>query len=246
MNPLSRRLSHFIDLDAGDQAALDHLCENVRRIPRHSDVISEGDRPDHTHLVLEGWAARYKIVPSGARQITAFLIPGDFCDRHVGLLGEMDHSIGAITPLKVADLSHARIEAMMHSHPRLGRAFWWSTLVDEAVLRSWIVSLGRRSARERIAHLMCELHLRMSNVGLVKHGEFRMPLTQEQLGDAMGLTSVHVNRMLRSLRSDGLITWASGDLVIQDIDRLRHVAGFDPNYLHLRARAGSETRSLAS
>ena len=246
MNSLARRLSQFVDLDAGDRAALDQICENVRRVPRHADVISEGDTPDHTHLVLEGWAARYKIVPSGARQITAFLIPGDFCDRHVGVLAEMDHSIGAITPLKVADMPHDRIEAIGRAHPRLARAFWWSTLVDEAILRSWIVSLGRRSARERIAHLMCELHLRMANVGLVNQGQFRMPLTQEQLGDAMGLTSVHVNRMLRSLRSEGLITWISGDLVIQDIDRLRHVAGFDPNYLHLRPKDEELRLTLAS
>ena len=219
-------------LPAEDQEALRDLCANVRTIPARGDIIGEGERPDHVHIVLDGWAARYKILHDGSRQITAFLIPGDFCDLHVTILAHMDHGILALTRCRVAYVPHKLMEELPLDRPRLGRALWRATLVDEAVLRSWIVNLGRRDALERISHLFCELHARLNLVGLVHDQRFYLPLTQDVIADATGLTSVHVNRVLGKLRKDGLITLSSGQLTILDVERLKELAGFDPNYLH--------------
>jgi CRP-like cAMP-binding protein len=187
------------------------------------------------HLILEGWAARYKILPDGRRQFTAFLIPGDFCDLHVTILKQMDHGILALTSVTVASIPHGEMNELTESRPELTRALWWATLVDEGVLRAWLVNLGRREAYERVAHLMCEMHARMKNVGLVHGGAFELPLTQEQLADALGLTAVHVNRMLKRLRDEGLIRTGSKTLTILDADALGKASGFDPSYLHAQA-----------
>lgn len=237
-NPLIARLETFAPLSEDDRQALRDACGNTRQVPPNRDIISEGESPDHVHLVLDGWAARYKVVPDGARQITAYLIPGDFCDLHVTILKEMDHGITALTPATVAYIPHGEMEALIEERPALARALWWSTLVDEAVLRAWIVNLGRRDAYESIAHLMCEMHVRMQHVGLVQDGRFDLPVTQEELADSLGLTPVHVNRILQRLRSEGLITLKERMLTILDIEGLRKVAGFDPNYLHTREGSG--------
>jgi CRP-like cAMP-binding protein len=171
------------------------------------------------------------VVADGSRQIVAFLIPGDFCDLHVTLLREMDHGIVALTPVKIAVVSQQIMIDLPIDRPTVGRALWRATLVDEAVLRSWVVNIGRREAFERIAHLFCELHARLTLVGLVNGGHFALPLTQEVLADATGLTPVHVNRMLQKLRTDGLITLKSGELTILDLPALQQIAGFDPYYL---------------
>ena len=177
-----------------------------------------------------------KVIPDGSRQITAFLLPGDLCDRHVTILGEMDHGICTITPCKVAYLSNGQLEAIARRRPDVARALWWSTLVDEAILRAWIVSIGRRCAYGAVSHLLCELHARMKNVGLVGDHHFRLPLTQDEIADAVGLTAVHVNRVLQRLRSEGLLTLRHGILEIPDVPRLRAAAGFDPAYLHYENR----------
>jgi CRP-like cAMP-binding protein len=238
-NPLIAKLANVIELSPEDRATLNHLCGTIRHVTDNRDIIREGDRPNHVHLVLKGWAARYKVLPDGRRQITAFLVPGDFCDMHITILQEMDHSISALTPVTVADVPHDAIEELARSRPDLTKALWWTTLVDEAVLRSWIVNLGRRNAFERIAHLICEMHLRLTHVGLVKDDRFGLPLTQEELGDATGLTPVHINRVLGRLRAENLFEWQRGTITILDMEGLRRVAGFDPNYLHSKPLAAS-------
>jgi CRP-like cAMP-binding protein len=175
------------------------------------------------------------LLPDGSRQITAFLIPGDFCDLHVTILGAMDHSIGTITRSRVAFISRGRMEALME-RPAIARAFWWATLVDEAVLRSWIVNVGRRGAYEAIGHLMCELYVRLRSVGLTSDHCYELPLTQEEIGDALGLTPVHVNRVLQRMRGEGLISLDRGALTIHDYRRLEKASGFNPNYLHIEQR----------
>jgi CRP-like cAMP-binding protein len=237
-NRLVMKLRGPSDLSAEDEDAILALCSKVREVGARRDIISEGDNPENVHVMMEGWAARYKVVDDGARQITAFLLPGDFCDLHVAILGEMDHGIVALTPAKVAYVPHQAMEELQRERPELVRALWWATLVDEAVLRSWIVNIGRRDAQQRIAHLFCELHARLKLVGLVTAGQFDLPLTQEILADALGLTPVHVNRTLQRLRSDDLIVLKSGELTILDIEGLRKLAGFDPNYLHRGKLAG--------
>lgn len=218
-------------LSEGDEDAVRGLCATVRTIEAKADIIREGEAPGQVHVMLEGWAARYKVVADGSRQIVAFLIPGDFCDLHVTILREMDHGIVALTPVKIALVSQQLMIDLPIDHPTIGRALWRATLIDEAVLRSWVVNIGRREAFERIAHLFCELHARLTLVGLVNGTHFALPLTQEVLADATGLTPVHVNRMLQKLRTDGLITLKSGELTILDLTALQQIAGFDPYYL---------------
>jgi CRP-like cAMP-binding protein len=231
-NPLVRKLESVGGIAPSDREALEDLSGDVREVDARRDIISEGDRPDHVRLILSGWAARYKILPNGRRQITAFLIPGDFCDLHITILEQMDHSIVALTPTKVACIPARVIQNLPHDRPTLTRALWWSSLVDEAVLREWLVSAGRRSAYEALAHLMCELHARLRRVGLVEDNRFDMPVTQEELADALGLTPVHVNRMLQRLRREGLVQLLERKMTILDSARLCKAAGFDPSYLH--------------
>jgi CRP-like cAMP-binding protein len=238
-NPLIAKLETLVPLSEVDRNTLRRLCGSVREIPARSDIISEGDRPEYVHVMLSGWAARYKILPNGSRQITAFLIPGDFCDLHVTILKEMDHGILALTPATVAYIPHQVMQDLPRHRPELARALWWATLVDEAVLREWIVNIGRRDAYQGVAHLLCELHARMRNVGLVDEGRFSLPVTQEELADALGLTPVHVNRVLQRLRAGGLITLQDRVLTLEDPAALRKAAGFDPGYLHARQRGGA-------
>jgi CRP-like cAMP-binding protein len=235
-NPLARKLSSFIDLAPEDVARLDALSRSVRRYGAGKNLIKEGDRPEVVFLLVDGWAFRYKVLPDGSRQILAYLIPGDLCDIHIFILKEMDHSIGLLSNAQVAAIPKQAMLDLIHEHPRIGEALFWSTLVDEGVLREWLVNLGQRDAFQRIAHLFCEMWLRMCQVELTEGGEFSLPLTQEQLGDTMGLTSVHVNRVLQRMRAEGLISLSSKNLVIHDIDRLKQIAQFDPNYLHLERR----------
>lgn len=212
--------------------AIDDMCADTQEVKDRTDIIRDGDRPEHVHLILEGWAFRYKLLEDGKRQITAFLIPGDFCDLHVAILGEMDHNIGTLTKTRVAYIPHQAISALLN-RPQVARAFWWATLVDEAVLRAWLVNIGQRDAFRGISHLICEMHLRMEQVGLTDGNSFELPLTQDELGDAMGLTNVHVNRVLRRLNKEGLIASTRGQMSINDVHRLREISDFDDRYLHL-------------
>lgn len=236
-NPLIVKLERFASLSRDDREAVLCASRNTRSVAPHRDILSDGDRPSHVHLIIDGWAARYKIVPDGGRQFTAYLIPGDFCDLHVAILKKMDHGIVALTGVTVAEIAHEEIRSLTDNRPGLTRALWWATLVDEAVLRAWLVNLGRRNAYERIGHLLCEMHVRMKNVGLVRDGAYELPITQEQLADTLGLTPVHVNRMLQRLRSEGLIALGGRMLRILDAAALRKASGFDPGYLHAQADA---------
>lgn len=234
--PLFAKLATVAELRQSDVDALVALCDDERIVPARQDILSEGERPDHVHVILEGWAARYKTLRDGSRQIVAFLIPGDFCDLHVAILGHMDHGILALTPCRVAFIPSAELDALTSHHNGLTKALWWATLVDEGVLREWILNVGRRDAIERIAHLLCEIHARMKMVGLVEDGRLALPLTQEELADTTGLTSVHVNRTLQRLRNANLIEIGKGMLTVLNVDALREVAGFNGNYLHIGRR----------
>ena len=234
-SPLIAKLETRALLGEHDRGALHALYDDCRDIGARRHLIREGDRPDHVVLMIEGWAARYKLLPDGARQITAFLIPGDFCDLHVTILGEMDHGITTLTRSGVAFVPRQKMDELTE-RPSLAKAFWWATLVDSAVLRAWIVNIGRRDAFEAIGHLICELYVRMKNVGLVNGHCFEVPLTQEEIADALGLTSVHVNRVLQRLRSEDLISFSRGRLTIRDYRRLEEASGFDANYLHIQRR----------
>lgn len=232
-NPLIRKLDGFVALSDEDKRALEAICSNVREVRAGADLICEGDRPNHVNILLEGWAFRYKLLADGKRQVLAFLIPGDLCDIHIFVLKKMDHGIATLGPARVATVAAERMIEIMDRHPAIERALWWATLVDEAVLREWLVNMGQRDAYSALGHLFCELSIRMGAVGLAKDDAIALPITQSELADTMGLTPVHVNRTLQRLRSEGLITLEQRELTILDPARLAEVSGFEPNYLHL-------------
>ena len=230
-NPLLRKLSNFTALsDAESQAVVD-CCRDVREVAAHEDVISQGDRTGGVKLLLEGFACRYKTLEDGRRQIVAYFVPGDLCDLRVFILKRMDHSIGAIAPSKVATISPDNMLNLLHKYPTLTTALWWSTLVEEAITREWIVNMGQRNALERMAHLFCELLYRFRAVGLNQALSCTLPLTQVELGETLGLSSVHVNRTLQELRGAGLIILRERMLTINDLDALKGAGLFNPTYL---------------
>ena len=247
-NPFVMKLEHGAALTDDDRQVLERAVAKVEQVEADKDLIREGDRPEHVHVVLEGFTVRYKALPDGRRQIMAFLVPGDMCDLHVQILGKMDHSIGTLTPCRVAYIPQRTIDELTKRHPRINRALWWATLVDEGTLREWLVNMGRREADQQMAHLFCELLVRLQTVGLASENGFEFPVTQEELGDTLGVSAVHVNRVLQQLRQEGLITLEGKQLTIHDVERLKAFAEFDPSYLHLKegllrkpsqARAGS-------
>ena len=204
-----------------------------RVVNKGEDIIREGDRPTESILLLEGFAARYNLLRKGKRQITALHIPGDFVDLHSFLVKKMDHAVLAITPCTVGGVPHEILYKISENYPHLTRLLGVNLAVDAAIHRHWIVSLGRRSALEHAAHLLCEMFLRLRAVGLTKDDSFKLPLTQAELGDSLGLSTVHVNRVVQELRAKGLITWRGETLVIDDWERLQELAEFDPTFLSL-------------
>jgi len=233
---LYRKLSHFTDLTEQDRRAIDLLTADRFDMPARHTLVQQGERPSDVYLLLEGWGYRYKILPDGGRHILAYLVPGDLCDIHIFILKAMDHTLALLSRATVAVIPKKRMLEVMNDHPRIQRALWWATLVDEAILREWLVNIGQRDAYERVAHLFCELWARLSAVGLAAEDHFTLPLTQEELGDTVGLTAVHVNRTLQRMRAEGLIEFHRKQLTIRDPRRLMDAAGFEPNYLHLERR----------
>ena len=236
INRFVSKLNGLAELGDEEVRALQRATAHPRRFVARQDLIREGDEPGPVFVVLDGWVCRYKILPNGARQIMAFLMPGDACDLHIKLLAEMDHSIQAITPASVATVSRDQMQAMMRDHPGIARAMYTAQLIDEGVMRAWIVSMGRRSSIERVAHLICELYLRARSIGLTGEGEFALPLSQLVLADALGMTAVHINRVLKELRQAGAMAIKRGSVTIMDPVKLVQIAGFDENYLHRRLR----------
>lgn len=230
---VASKLQLFAKLSTDDRAALAAISRNFRFVDARRDVIAEGDRPCHVHLVLDGWACRYKQLPDGKRQIVSLFVPGDLCDINVCILGRMDHSIGAITRLKVALITPEDMNALTAERPQVTQALWWHELVTAGIQREWTLNLGQRSAYERLAHLLVELYLRLHSVGRAQHCRCDFPLTQNDLADATGLTSVHVNRTLQELRRDQLIELERKQLQILNLQRLMDASMFNPNYLHL-------------
>ena len=233
---LLRKLRLSGPLTGADEAAFCDALQPTRTYEDGEDLVSDGEAPGPVRAIVSGFACRYKILGDGRRQIMALMVPGDFCDMQVAVLGRMDHGIGALTRCTVAHLAPDDVERLLDL-PRLRRAFWWSSLVDEAVLRQWIVGMGQRAADRQMAHLFCELEARLAPLGLVRDGAFDFPLSQDELGDALGLSAVHANRVLQQLREPGLIEFRSGVVTIGDRARLRRFSGFDPGYLHHLAPA---------
>ncbi|AWN34475.1 Crp/Fnr family transcriptional regulator [Methylobacterium radiodurans] len=228
-----RKLELYTHLSAADREALESAVgEKRRRVGPREDIVREGDHTGHVNLVLEGWACRYKQLEDGRRQIVALFVPGDLCDTHIDVLREMDHAIGTLTPATYAEVSRDTLGAIAARHPRIMQALWWDTLVSASIQREWTVNLGQRSASERLGHLLCELFLRLRGVGLTEGNHCVLPTTQADLADAMGLSTVHINRTLQDLRRAGLIVLKGRNLTIPDLAALQAASLFTPNYLH--------------
>jgi CRP-like cAMP-binding protein len=234
LNPLVQKLEQFVRLSPVDRDILSHVAsERVRVFGPRVDVVREGDKPRDVHLILSGWACRYKQLEDGRRQVVSFFLPGDRCDLNIFILREMDHSIGTITSVTIADLSRDFFDKIGSGYPRIATALWWETLVNASIQREWTMNLGQRTALERMAHLICEVFFRLRWAGLTDGGTCEFPLTQADLADATGLSKVHVNRTLQELRAAKLIVLKGKSLLIPQIDRLMDVGLFNANYLHM-------------
>lgn len=237
MGPADRlfhRLEQYAPLPAGDRAALLESLTADREFAPREDLVHERRPVEGVYLILEGFACRYKLLPDGRRQIVGLLLPGDICDMRVFLLRRMDHSICALSHVRAKLLPVGNVATLVDHHPRLARALWWLTTVEDSITREWVVNVGYRSAFQRVAHLFCEIFTRLESVGLTQGSQCPFPLTQIELGDALALSSVHVNRTLMYMRRCELLQLQQGTLHILDRNALQNAAGFDPLYLHLR------------
>jgi CRP-like cAMP-binding protein len=229
-----KKLQAYCELKHTDVNALCDLSLRKNKLRAGEDVIREGDDPKNVFLITKGIACRYKLLEDGRRQILAFFLPGDLCDLNVYILDEMDHSIGAVTAMEYAILSPDIMNQLGDDHPRIMRALWWESLVTASIQREWTVSLGQRDALESLAHLFCELYLRMRMIGMVENDQCHLPLTQQYLADALGLTPTHIGRVLRQLEQTGVAKFERRVLKVQDLAELKKIACFNPSYLHHR------------
>ncbi|MFC5556856.1 helix-turn-helix domain-containing protein [Methylobacterium iners] len=238
-NPFVRKLEGFAALSEADRVVLEQVSANARIVPPQTSLVHEGDRPDGVLLVMEGFAGRLKHRANGHRQIMAYLVPGDMGDLDVALLSRMDHTITTLSACKVVRIAPETVAALVQHHSQIARALRMATLVDEATLREWLMNVGCRSAVERIAHLFCELLVRLGAVGLAQGNSYDLPITQLDIADTTGLSNVHVNRSLQELRRQGLIELGGRRLTILNLPRLRTLAEFKANYLHLGDRSAA-------
>lgn len=236
-NPFARKLEGFVTLSEADRDVLHRIAAAARDVPARTNLAREGEPHSEIILVTEGIGCRFKQRANGARQITAYLVPGDTCDLDITLLNRLDHTIATLSPCKVARISTLVLREITEDHPVIARAMRIAALIDEATLREWLVNIGCRSALERIAHLFCELLVRMRAVGLATEDSCDLPMTQHELADTTGMTTVHVNRSLQELRRRGLIELKGKTLRILDWSRLKSLAEFKPGYLRLEGQA---------
>jgi len=234
---LIRKLESIATLSTEERQAILSLPAKTRVLPPRQDIVRDGDKPSQCCLLLDGWACRYKLLSQGRRQILSFHVPGDIPDLQSLHLHTMDHSLGTLTEATIAFIPHESLRELTARFPGLAAILWRDTLIDAAIFREWMVGLGRRSASERIAHVFCEMYLKLEAVGLAGDHRCPLPITQTDLGDALGLSNVHVNRVLQEMRGKGLITLRGSALVIEAWDELNRVSEFDPTYLHLEKRA---------
>jgi CRP-like cAMP-binding protein len=233
---LIRKLESIAELPDEERTALRELPMAVRMVAADSDVVSEGESSTECCLLIEGLVCRYKILPDGGRQIFSFHVSGDIVDLQSLHLRTMDHSVGALSASQVGMIPHQTLHQLTTRYPRIAAALWRDTLIDAAIFREWLAGVGRRSAKQRIAHLFCELYVKLRSVGLGEERGFELALTQAEMGDALGLSTVHVNRVLQELRTEGLVSTRGRFLNVVDWEGLCAAGDFDPAYLHLSGR----------
>ena len=231
LQPLIRKLQRFAPLTTQEAQALAEAVTEVRRVSAGEEIVGEGSQPKACHVVLDGFISHSKALAGGKRQIIAFGIAGDTCDLDAFVGGRMDHSVVALMPSRMAVIPHKALVRLTATNPRLARALWRETVLDASIFAEWVANIGRRSAPIRVAHLVCETFTRLQEAGLAHEGGFEWPVTQKDLGDATGLTPVHINRVLRDLRTEGLLTIHGGSVLIDDWDGLKRLSKFNDGYL---------------
>lgn len=239
-----RRLESRSPLTESDRKAIRALPFTFRTLDPAAYMVREGETPQVCSLLLSGFAYRHKVTGSGERQILSVHLPGEFLDLQNSFLGIADHNVQALSRAEVAAVPVAALQRLANDHPAVALAMWIDTLIDAAIFREWIVNVGRRDATSRVAHLLCELALRLREAGLSEKDGYQLPMTQEQLADAVGLTPVHVNRVLQAMGRDRLIERDKRAVTIVDWDGLRHVGDFSTRYLHVE-RGGPTTGASA-
>lgn len=233
MNSLIEKLARRDRLTVEEETALMEVLGPPVAVAAGCDLVREGDRPDHSTLLSSGFVARYTTLGDGGRQISELNVTGDFVDLHSFVMKQMDHGVVALTDCVVRPAPHAALRDLTERYPHLTRLLWLDTVIDAAVHRQWINSMGRRTALAHIAHLVCELYKRLEVVHEAADGAFELPLSQAVLADVLGLSTVHVNRLVAELRGSGVLAWSQGRVGILDWDRLVALAEFDPSYLRL-------------
>jgi CRP-like cAMP-binding protein len=232
---LVRRLERRSALGEEDRRALLSLPHNVKKLPAGAHIVRDGDAAEHCSLILSGFAYRYKITGEGGRQIISFHVAAEFVDLQNSMLGIADHSVQMLTDAEIALIPANAIQELAMARPAIARTLWIDTLIDASIFREWVVNVGRRDSRARIAHLLCEFSLRLKVAGLGEATDYELPMTQEQLADCTGLTPVHVNRTLKALEGENLIARRSSrSIVIGNWRKLAEAGDFDSTYLHLR------------
>jgi CRP-like cAMP-binding protein len=243
LTPMLRKLMKWSALDEEDQQAILDLPHEIRRVDRGDYIVREQDKPSHAALLLSGFAYRHKIVGSGGRQILSVHMSGDMVDLQNSLLRTADHNVQALSRAIVAFIPCRAIKELAFGRPRVGMAMWYDTLVDGSIHREWTANVGRRDARARVAHVLCEFGVRLNDGDLGSPCTYEFPMTQEEFADAVGLTPVHVNRTLKALDRDGLTDRAHRSVSIKQWDRLAEIGDFSTNYLHIQdeqGRAGAD------
>jgi CRP-like cAMP-binding protein len=231
---LIRKLESIFPLTDDERQALETLPMQIVALKGNQDIVRVGDRPSRSCLILSGLTCTYKLTGDGKRQIHNFHIPGDIPDLQSLHLEVLDNSLGTIIPCSVGFITHEALNKLCERHYRIAKAFWRENLIDGAIYREWMTSIGQREAYPRIAHLLCEMLVRLRAVGLVNGYSCVWSITQGEIGDALGITAVHVNRVLKAMRADGLIELKGERLNIPDWDKLKKAGDFEPTYLHLK------------
>jgi CRP-like cAMP-binding protein len=243
IHPMIRKLDSIARLNEAERDAIASLPLQLTTIRARQDVVREGDRPSRSCVLLEGVAAVYKNTPTGGRQIMAFYLPGDIPDLQSLHLGLLDISMGTISPCKVGFVPHDVLRAFCEQQPRLAGLLWRETLIDAAIFREWLVNIGRRTGSTRLAHLLCEWITRCRSLDLCDGDSVPFPMTQSELADATGFTAIHINRLLKELRTSGAVQIKGATLTVLDWETLKEIGQFDPAYLHLGPRNGSGSSS---
>jgi CRP-like cAMP-binding protein len=235
-----RKFATHSRLDAADREAILALPHTVRTLDPAAYLVREGEPPQFCCIIVTGFAYRHKITGGGARQIMSIHMPGEFVDLQNSFLDVSDHNVQALTRAEVAFVSRSAIQEVVAAFPNVARAMWTETLIDASIFREWTMNVGRRDSLTRISHLLCEFAIRLEAAGLAEAYSYELPMTQEQLADATGLTPVHVNRVLRQLDQAGLILRRKRAITIPDWSRLREAGDFSARYLHLEQGARQE------